>query len=387
MKSPFQDFSDDHRLLVDKVGRAAGFAMPLPFEPSYYSYAMLRKSRKLEALPIDGVLVRDWSGGARYLPRIQLGARLYELAGIRFAVVRFQFDPNGNDSAFSCFVVDKPDYLHLYKEALRCRRDSEPASTPPVLAAEQLRALWENTIGYLDGPKLERIRQYGGRPRRGILLSGPPGNGKTMVCRWLWEKCRERNWEWKLVTPDDYRQARRSCDAPGAVRELFDLGTRGIIFFDDMDIALRNRDTVSETEDQAVFLTALDGISVKEGIVFIFTTNCDLALIDRAFKRPGRIDVALRFEPPDRQLRRRLIARWHAEIRAAIDLANALDDTEGYSFAELDEVRNLLVLHFVDKGQWNWDWAIRQFAANREDLALDGKRIGFDRTEAILNGA
>jgi len=37
-------------------------------------------------------------------------------------------------------------------------------------------------------------------------------------------------------------------------------------------------------------VTALDGISVNEGVVFVFTTNCALDLIDRAFKRPGRLE-------------------------------------------------------------------------------------------------
>jgi len=37
---------------------------------------------------------------------------------------------------------------------------------------------------------------------------------------------------------------------------------------------------------------------VHEGIVFVFTTNCALDLIDRAFKRPGRIDLVLHFKAP-----------------------------------------------------------------------------------------
>jgi hypothetical protein len=67
---------------------------------------------------------------------------------------------------------------------------------------------------------------------------------------------------------------------------------RGVIFFDDMDLALRDREKVHETEDQAVFLTALDGIEVHEGVVFVFTSNCAPELIDRAFKRPGRTEVS-----------------------------------------------------------------------------------------------
>jgi hypothetical protein len=66
-----------------------------------------------------------------------------------------------------------------------------------------------------------------------------------------------------LVTPDAYREARGSCNAKEAVAALFRVEKRGVVFFDDMDIALRDRDTVKETDDQAVFLGALDGLTVN----------------------------------------------------------------------------------------------------------------------------
>src|SRR5437016_9020181 len=120
-----------------------------------------------------------------------------------------------------------------------------------------------------------------------------------------------------------------------------------------MDIALRDRDTVNETDDQAVFLGALDGLSVHEGVVFVFTTNCSLDLIDRAFKRPGRIDLVLHFKPPDERLRRQLIERWHEDIRAHINLDEAVASTESFSFAEIEELKNLLVMRCMDSGEWN----------------------------------
>ena len=105
-------------------------------------------------------------------------------------------------------------------------------------------------------------------------------------------------YEHKEVSPDAYQAARRSCDPAASVKDLFAVHRRGVIFFDDMDIALRDRTTVKETDDQAVFLSALDGIDVNEGVVYVFTTNCPLALIDPAFKRPGRIDLVLHFDLP-----------------------------------------------------------------------------------------
>src|SRR5439155_10343759 len=240
--------------------------------------------------------------------------------GIRFASVQAVHHQHRHYWGLNFFAVDRRDYRRLYRVALRCLRDSEPPAAAPILPAEQLEVLWQNTIGYLESANLRRIRGYGGRARRGLLLTGEPGNGKTMACRWLWEECRRRRWEWRLVTPDAYRQARGSCDPQEAVRDLFSVNRRGIVFFDDMDLALRDRETVGETEDQAVFLSAMDGIQANEGVVFVFTTNCSLDLIDRAFKRPGRLDVVLNFRAPDADLRRRLLERWHEDIRAAIDL-------------------------------------------------------------------
>jgi SpoVK/Ycf46/Vps4 family AAA+-type ATPase len=158
---------------------------------------------------------------------------------------------------------------------------------------------------------------------------------------------------------------------------------RGIVFFDDMDIALRDRDKVHETDDQAVFLGALDGINVNEGAVFVFTTNCDLALIDRAFKRPGRIDLVLSFERPTSVLRLRLMQRWHVDIRQALDLPEAVATTEGFSFAEIEELKNLLIMHYMDAGAWDWDWAREQFDCNRHDLAQQHRRVGFSLGEMI----
>jgi hypothetical protein len=315
--------------------------------------------------------VRDWDPDGRQTnPGAWIGLRLYEIEGVRFARVRFTHHDNVNCWGMDFVAVDEKDYLRLYKIALRCRRDDEPPSPPPVLAQEQLDLLWQNTIGYLDGKNLDRIKAYGGRPKRGVLLTGAPGNGKTMACRWIWEACRQRRWEYRLVTPDNYRVARAQDNVEG----LFSVEKRGIVFFDDMDLALRDRDKIAETEDQAVFLSAMDGIAANEGVVFVFTTNCSLELIDRAFKRPGRLDLVLHFRAPDAELRRRLIERWHAEVRAGINVEQAVASTDGYSFAEMEELKNLLVMHFMESERWDWARALRQFAVNRAELTATPRR-------------
>jgi hypothetical protein len=77
-------------------------------------------------------------------------------------------------------------------------------------------------------------------------------------------------------------------------------------------------------------------------------------------------------------MRRRLLTRWHDEILAALDLDEAVKDTAGFSFAEIEELRNLLILRHEDDGVWSWTWALEQFASNRDDLQTKlGRSMGF----------
>src|SRR5262249_34421735 len=149
--------------------------------------------------------------------------------------------------------------------------------------------------------------------------------------------------------------------------------------------ALRDRETVRETDDQAVFLSALDGIAVQEGVVFVFTSNCAPELIDRAFKRPGRLDVVFNFQNPDCELRRQLIRRWHADIRRNVGVGVIADETEGYSFAEIEELKNLLIMRFMEANRWEWDWALEQFDINRAELMNRPRRLGFGQSERVLS--
>ena len=379
-----EQYTANHRYLLDAVAKATGIPDPVAFVPSGLYYPLLQNAVRGGLLPIDGLLTRDWVGVSRkYWPGVQFGIRQYRIEGIAFARCIAPFGPAGS---YDFFVVAKDDYLKLFKLAIKSHRTKEPEGEAPVLLTEQLETLRQNTLGFLDRKNLQRIKDLGGRPKRGLLLTGPPGNGKTSACRWLWRECLRLGYEYRLVTPDTYRSARGSADPVEAVKELFSVGRRGVIFFDDMDIALRDRNTVGETEDQAVFLSALDGIEVNEGIAYVFTTNCSMALIDPAFKRPGRIDVVLHLEPPDAALRRELIKRWHADVQGGINTEHAVAQTAGYSFAEVEEVKNLLILLFLNDGKWDWDRAMDQFSENRQELATRKSRaVGFGTAAPATN--
>jgi cell division protease FtsH len=385
--TPLTSYAEDHRRLVAAAATAADLTDPIAFTPSVYAYYLLKSAVRGQLVPLEGVLYRDWmTSGRHYFPGTQFGVRLYTAENIRFARCVAGVNGDFKEEAYDLYVVSRADYVRLFRIAKRASRERGVGETPPVMAAEQLDVLRQNTIGYLDRQNLKRIRELGGRPKRGLLLTGPPGNGKTSACRWLRNECLRLGLEHQEVSPDAYQAARKSCNPVQSVKDLFAVHRRGVIFFDDMDIALRDRNTVKETDDQAVFLSALDGIDVNEGVAYVFTTNCPLELIDPAFKRPGRIDLVLHFELPTAALRRELIARWHAEVRAGIDVEGAVEDTAGFSFAEVEEVKNLLILHYIDAKQWDWSWALNQFHENRQELKEKERHVGFAPLEPSANG-
>src|SRR5712692_7557579 len=166
MTTPLKAYTADHRYLLEVVGRQAGFATPVAIDLDEFDVPLLRVSRKRELLPIDGVLVRDWDPDNRRIdPGMRLGLRIYEIEGIRFARVQFPYNDQQNCWGLNFVAVDRQDYRRLYRIALRCRRDLQPPSTPPVLPQEQIDSLWQNTIGYLDRGNLRRIKSYGGRAK------------------------------------------------------------------------------------------------------------------------------------------------------------------------------------------------------------------------------
>ena len=194
-----------------------------------------------------------------------------------------------------------------------------------------------------------------------------------MACRWLASECCRRGLEWRTVTAEMYDDAR----GEHRLAQLFRLDDPGIILFDDFDAALRKREELGDADRHSTFLAELDGMEQKSGLVFLFTSNAKLGELDPAMCRPGRLDVVIRFLKPDAALRRQVVStRWHPELAAGIDVDTVVADTQGFSFAEIEESKKLLAMRYVDTRRWEWPW-VRQAMGDRHRADEPARPIGF----------
>jgi hypothetical protein len=310
--------------------------------------------------------------------RLEFGLERYhlEIDGRQISLARI-VAPSANH--FICkwyqfWAVPVEHHRRLYRFLRRLERNSLDVIAP-IMRDGDRRKLFNQTIGFLTRGRQE-LQKYGVPQKRGILLLGTPGNGKTMACRWLLSLCHQRGLRWRSVSAEDFSGARES----GSVRELFELDGPGIILFDDLDQSLREGD--GSPADRSTFLTELDGLHPREGVVYLFTSNARVKDLDPAFRRPGRIDLFVQFLRPDAELRRRFVAeRWHADITAAVDLDEVVRVTEGLSFAEMDEVKKLLVLLFLETGGWDWEAAWSAYGESHGG-GKPARQIGFNTPAA-----
>ena len=260
------------------------------------------------------------------------------------------------------FIVQKKDFFDFAKSLLRLQKKNKKIETP-ILSNTLLTEIYDNTIGFLARDK-SIYNKYNIPFKRGVLMCGPPGNGKTLTCKWLKQICQNKKYSYKIVTMQMYLQAKQH----GIVRDLFlpvD-GKKGIIFFDDMDQAVKSRE--SGNLEIATFLTNLDGIEPTEGAVYVFATNY-IKDLDEAFVRPGRIDVFIPFRKPTTGLRKKFIKTlFPKEILKDINVEELVEETDDHTFAELEEIRKLLCMRLIDNKSISLNKTLKQFKVHRTEF-------------------
>ena len=197
---------------------------------------------------------------------------------------------------------------------------------------------------YLASPG--RYREIGAAVPRGVLLSGPPGCGKTRLAKAV---AGESSVPFFSLSGSEFVEMYVGVGA-ARIRDLFaraKAAAPSIIFIDEIDAVGRARSAGgaggSEEREATLnqLLVEMDGFGADAAVVVMAATNRP-DILDSALLRPGRFDRRITIDPPDRR-GREAVLRMHARNKpfaADADLAAVAAQTAGFSGADLANVVN-----------------------------------------------
>jgi cell division protease FtsH len=213
-----------------------------------------------------------------------------------------------------------------------------------VAGMDEVKEALAETVEFLRSP--ERFGRLGGRAPRGVLLTGAPGTGKTLLARAV---ATEAGVPFLSASGSSFQEMFVGVGA-ARVRSLFSDARRAapcIVYIDEIDAVGRARgrggDSASGDHDQTLnqLLVEMDGFDHTSGIVVMASTNRP-DILDPAIVRPGRFDRQIVVPLPD--VRGRLeILNVHArpiELTDEVDLHHVARGTPGFSGAELANLLN-----------------------------------------------
>ena len=218
--------------------------------------------------------------------------------------------------------------------------------------------------------KPETFKKMGLTPPKGVLLTGPPGTGKTMMARAL-----ANSTSATFIGLVGSELAQKYIGEGGRlVRELFDLAKQKsptIIFIDEIDAIGSKRLDSSTSGDREVqrtlmqLLAEMDGFDAKSNIKIIAATNRP-ELLDKALLRPGRLDRIIEIGLPDKDGRLDILQIISKQIPTdkEVNLQQVSVQTKGFSGAELKAL-------IMEAG-------LNAISNNRESISREDMKLALD---------
>jgi SpoVK/Ycf46/Vps4 family AAA+-type ATPase len=189
--------------------------------------------------------------------------------------------------------------------------------------------------------KKELFKKWNFNHKRGILLHGTPGGGKTCLISSIMDYvCNEiRGVAFYIPSADKFSIYRDFINT--VFREL-EPDTPIIIIIEDIDAYFGNNGYGST---ETTLLNTIDGVENKNNVLYLATTNYPENLPPRIYNRPGRFDLKIEIKPPCDESRDFYFRnRIPEDIINKIDVTKWVKDTDGMTIAQLSE---LVKAHFI----------------------------------------
>jgi ATP-dependent 26S proteasome regulatory subunit len=219
----------------------------------------------------------------------------------------------------------------------------------------------------------ESLRASGRHLKRGLLLHGAPGTGKTLTVMYLSSLMPQRTV--LLLTGNALGAVGAACDM---AREL----APAMLVMEDVDLVAEDRMRGQPTTVLFELLNQLDGLNEDVDIIFVLTTNRPEIIEPALASRPGRIDLAVEMPLPDEAGRSRLLDLYGHGLQLELDdRARFIAATDGVTPAFIREALRRAALIALERGRDN-QINDELLAAAVHELRDDSDRL----TNSLLGG-
>lgn len=243
-----------------------------------------------------------------------------------------------------------------------------------VKGVEEAKAELEEIVQYLKNP--EKFTRLGGKLPRGLLLTGPPGTGKTMLAKAI---AGEAGVPFFFSSGSQFEEVYVGLGAK-RVRELFEAAKKkapAIIFIDEIDAVggtrkLKDQSALKMTLNE--LLVQMDGFDSNNGIIVIGATNFAESL-DSALLRPGRFDKHVTVPLPDVGGRKEILEVYARKTKLAkdVDLNILARGTTGFSGADLSNLINQAAIKASIDGLNSITMAVLEYAKDKILMGAERK--------------
>ncbi|MCK4499018.1 ATP-dependent zinc metalloprotease FtsH [Candidatus Babeliales bacterium] len=246
-----------------------------------------------------------------------------------------------------------------------------------VAGVEEAKEDLLDIIDFLKAPK--KFGRIGAKIPRGVLLSGDPGNGKTMLAKAV---AGEAGCPFFSISGSDFVEVFVGVGA-SRVRDLFNQARRHspcMVFIDEIDAVGKKRgvgtggghDEREQTLNQ--ILSEMDGFATQPGAVIVLAATNRVDVLDSALMRPGRFDRVINVPYPDQKAREKILGVHVRTVKLdpKVNLGKIARGTSRFSGAQLANLINEAALRATKAGKKRVE--IEDFEQARDKIIVGAAR-------------